>query len=242
MGHANPVTGVTATLGVYGSASTWVFNVLRELSMLRYGPGRVHAIFSDSVQKVLEDPQARDRHIVWKLHRADESWAVFAALTRARIVLTIRDPRDAMVSIMQRFGVGLGAACADVVHTLKRVAESTAEGHLGLRYEDGFFTRPETVGALAAYCGWAVSEAEQTRIFEKYTAERVKQFGLALDTLPQSRVRTIGDWTSYDDVTQIHRQHIGDQRVGKWREHFDAAEQAAINTRLAPYLRAFKYD
>jgi hypothetical protein len=239
MAHA---TSITATLGVYGSASTWVFNVLRELSIAHFGADRVHAIFSDSVQDVLGDPQARDRHIVWKLHRADESWHNLAALTRARIVLTIRDPRDAMLSIMQRFGVGLNAACADVVHTMNRVAENSAEGHPGLRYEDGFFNKPETVGVLAAYCGYEVSDAEQARIFEAYSSARVQQFGQALDTLPAARLKSIGDWTRFDQVTQIHRKHIGDQRVGKWREHFNAAEQAAINDRLAPYLRAFNYD
>jgi hypothetical protein len=242
MGAVNTGSGVTATLGVYGSASTWVFNVLRELSLVHYGAERVHAVFSDSVPQVLQDPKARDRHIVWKLHRADACWQTFAALAGARMVLTIRDPRDAMASIMQRFGVGLNAACADVVHTMMRVAENAADGHATLRYENRFFERPETVGALADYFGCTVSEAEQTRIFEAYTSERVKQFSQALDTLPAARLKAIGDWTRYDDVTQIHRTHIGDQRVGKWREYFDAAQQAAINTRLAPYLRAFQYD
>ncbi len=242
MSLGQAVSGVTATLGVYGSASTWVFNVLRELSIVCYGPERVHAIFSDSVQVVLEDPLTRGRHIVWKLHQADESWPAFAALSRARVVLTIRDPRDAIASIMQRFGVGITTACADVVGTLKRVAECTAEGHLGLRYEDSFFNKPETVRALAQYCDCPVSPAEEARIFALYTTERVRQLGLAVDSLPPSRVRTIGNWTRYDGVTQIHRNHIGDQRVGKWRVYFDAAEQAAINARLAPYLRAFRYD
>ncbi len=242
MSISNSVTGVTATLGVYGSASTWVFNVLRELRIAQFGADRVHATFSASVQQVLEDPKARDRHIVWKLHRADESWHTFAALAQARIVLTIRDPRDAMLSIMQRFGVGLNEACGQIVHALKRVAENTAEGHLGLRYEDGFFDKPETVRALAQYLGCAVSEADQARIFAAYTSENIKQFSRALDTLPASRLKSIGDWTCFDEVTQIHRAHIGDQRVGKWRDQFDAGQQAAINTRLAPYLRAFGYD
>ena len=235
-------TSVAATLGVYGSASTWVFNVLRELSIAHHGADRVHAIFSDSTQSVLGDPRARDRHLVWKLHRADESWPVLAALSQARVVLTIRDPRDAIVSIMQRFGVGLAAACADVVVSLQRVAEGSAAGHPGLRYEDGFFARPETIGALAGYFGWTVDDAAQARIFERYTTERVREFGMQLDTLPAGRLRRIGDWTCFDAVTQIHRRHIGDQRVGKWRQHFDAAEQAAINRRLAPYLRAFHYE
>jgi hypothetical protein len=216
-----PRISVAATLGVYGSASTWVFNVLRELRIAHYGADRVHAIF---------------------LHRADDSWPAFAALCRARVVLTIRDPRDAMVSIMQRFGVGLAAACADVVQTLQRVAEGSAAGYPGLLYEDGFFARPETVQVLAAYFGWIVDDGEQARIFERYTTAQVRAFGQALDTLPAARLRRIGDWTCFDAVTQIHRAHIGDQVVGKWRQHFDAAEQAAINRRLAPYLRAFHYE
>ena len=60
--------------------------------------------------------------------------------------------------------------------------------------------------------------------------------------LPAARLRRTVDRTCFDDVTQIHRGHIGDQRIGKQRQHFDATEQAAINKRLAPYLRAFHYD
>lgn len=231
-----------ATLGVYGSASIWVFNVLRELAIAQHGDDKVHAIFSDSVQNVLEDPQARGRHIVWKLHRPDKSWPLFAELARARVVLTIRDPRDAMLSMMQRFGSDLDAACHAVSQALARVAESTAAPHFGLRYEDRFFDKPETVRALARYVGLSVDEAEQTRIFETYATERVRQFGLAIDTLPPERVRPVGEVSRYDVVTQIHQRHIGDQRIGKWRDQLDAEQRKTVNARFAPFLRGFGYE
>ena len=242
MSRPTAAYGVTATIGVYGSASTWVFNVVRELAIAQHGADKVHAIFSDTLQKVLEDPQARDRHLVWKLHRPDKGWPLFAALTRARVILTVRDPRDAMLSMMQRFGSEMDAACAAVLQALRGIAENSASPHFGLRYESRFFDRPETVRDLACYLGLSVAEAEQRRIFETYRTERVRQFGLAIDTLPPERVKPVGDVSRYDVVTQIHHAHIGDQRIGKWRDQFDAEQRRIVNARFAPYLRAFGYE
>ncbi len=98
------------------------------------------------------------------------------------------------------------------------------------------------VRVLAQYLGHSVDEAEQTRIFETYATERVRQFGLALDTLPPHRVKTIGNSTSYDEVTQIHRTPIGDQRIGKWRDQFDAKQRKIVNARFAHYLQVFGYE
>jgi len=227
---------------LYGSASTWVFNVLRELSIAQYGADRVLAVFSDSVQQILEDPRAPGRHIVWKLHRPDRSWGVFASLSRAKIILTLRDPRDATLSMMQRFGTGFAPALGAVLQATQAVAAAASKGAPGLRYEDRFFDRPATVAKLAQHLGLTVQPADQARIFDTYATEQVRRFGLALDTLPPDRVKSVGTATSYDEVTQIHRRHIGDQRIGKWRDQLDPVQRATANKQFAPFLRAFGYE
>jgi hypothetical protein len=217
-----------------------VFNVMRESAIAQYGAEKVHATFSDNVQPVLQDPRARDRHLVWKLHQADASWERFAVLSRARVVLTLRDPRDAALSLMQRFGVDFEMACQAVSVALRRVMEGRAADYPVLRYEDRFFDTPQSVKAIAHYMGIALNDRDVSRIFGTYTTEQVRAFGLALDQLPPERVKT-GLQTSYDEVTQIHRLHIGDQRVGKWRDLLSHEQRLNVNKRFATYLAAFNY-
>ena len=88
---------------------------------------------------------------------------------------------------------------------LHYVTATAAAGNPVLRYEDAFFRKPATVGAIARHLGLYVGEAEQARIFAAYTADRVRAFGLAPDPLPPERVKAVGDATRYDDVTHIHR-------------------------------------
>ena len=65
---------VTATLGIPGSASTWVFNVARELQMIQFRAQRVHSFFNEAVDKIwdflVQHPHA-DVALVWKLHESE---------------------------------------------------------------------------------------------------------------------------------------------------------------------------
>jgi hypothetical protein len=235
---------VTLTFGIPGSASTWVFNVVRELRMLQHDGRPVESFYSDwvaKVQQVLQDNQQMDRFLIWKLHEPDQHWRRFLSESRLPLILSLRDPRDAMLSLMERFGEAADHALDRVSVALERVIESVEFDHVALRYEDGFFERASTVRDLAVYLGVAMTDAQQARIFTAYQTASVKQFAEQIDTLPAARVRRV-DTLHYDDVTQIHRRHIGNQRVGKWRDQFDADERKLLNARFRPFLDAFGYD
>ena len=235
---------VTATLGVPGSASTWVFNVARELRTLQFGAQRVHSFFQDGVAGVwnyLIQHPTRDQALVWKLHAPDATWAAFLADNHVRLVVSIRDPRDAMLSLMERFGVAHAAALHRMTATLRMVGECARYDHLRLRYEDRFFDQTRTVAAMAQHLGVALEQGEQERIYRAYQTEQVRHFAERLDRLPASRFKAFGS-LQYDDVTQIHRTHIGDQKVGKWRDRFSKAEQHALTAHFEPFLRAMGYE
>jgi len=154
------------------------------------------------------------------------------------VVLTIRDPRDAVVSMMDRFGMAFDPACAAVLSASRAVIESAAKPHLLFRYERRFFDDIASVASVAQFLGLSASPAEQRRIFESYTTERVRAFGQSLGELPPERIGVVGTLTTFDTLTHIHRRHIGDQQVGKWRDRFDGVDLA----RLAPILRALRYN
>src|SRR5579875_1814317 len=142
---------VVMTIGLYGSASTWVFNVARELMIAQHGPARIHAVYSDTVAKVVEDRQVLGRYLVWKMHYGEPQWDVFAQLADPTVILSVRDPRDAALSMVNRFNTAFELAANAVGRCCNRVLHLPPNAFPVLRYEDGFFRDPQTVRDIAAY-------------------------------------------------------------------------------------------
>ena len=235
---------VTATLGVPGSASTWVFNVVRELQMIQFGPKRVHSFFNRSVEKIwdflIQHPHA-DVALVWKLHEANRFWSQFLIENKIGLLLSVRDPRDAMLSLMERFGESYDGALHRVSDSMQSITNAVNYEHMWLRYEDRFFDRTETVAAIAEYLGVVMPEGEQERIFSTYQTIAIRSFAEHIENLLPSRLK--GDEaTRYDETTQIHRTHIGDQKIGKWRDRFSMDERHRLTSHFEPFLSSMGYD
>jgi len=236
-----PTPRLIITIGLHGSASTWVFNTARELMIACYGEEQIAAIFADSVQEMIADGSLAGRHVVWKTHHGGPHWEVFAWLSRATVVLSVRDPRDAAVSLMQRFAVDARSAVQAIGQDCRRAMQCADAGYPVLRYEDRFFDNPATVAALARLIGAEVSAEVQARIFERYRTEAVRALADNLAALSAERVSGTVDSLQFDRVTQIHRGHIGNGRIGKWRECLPAAQQREVTDYFAPFLKRFGY-
>lgn len=228
------------TVGVHGSASTWTYNVARELLAAAFGAEAIAVCFANTLDDLLAEPRALGRRVVCKTHgfpRLD----VFAHVAQARLIATVRDPRDAVLSLMQRFGSPLEVAVRGLAQDCTYAAWCAAAGHPVLRYEDRFFEQPAAVQLIARHLGVAVSEADMARIFAAYRTDAVRALAASVPDLPAERLVSDGRTFQFDRVTQIHRTHIGDGRVGKWRERFDAAAQAELSRVFAPFLARFGY-
>lgn len=232
---------VIMTIGLHSSASTWVFNVLRELMIAQHGESRVLAVYSDTVAKVIEDRQALGRYVVWKMHFGEPAWEVFAQFADPTILLTLRDPRDAVLSLVNRFNTSVQLATKAVGMDCNRLLQCAPAGHPILRYEESFFHNRETIRKIAGYIGVAVDEATIERIGDRFSTESVRAFAEQVAALPAERVQGDPAIDLYDEVTQIHRGHIGDGSVGKWRHQLSVEQQAAITAHFAPFLARFGY-
>ena len=229
------------TIGLHGSASTWVYNIVRELMIARHGPDEVVAMFAQDVAELLEDRGLAARHIVCKTHHGGPQWEEFDRACRPTVLLSVRDPRDATVSMSCRFGVDLKQAALIIAPDCARAIECADAGHQVLRYEDRFFDDPATVAIIASLICAEASAAVQGRIFESYRTAAVRAFAADLDALPAER-RAGGDELPHDRVPQIHRTQIGDGRVGKWRDLLPAAWQPSFTALFAPFLARFGYS
>jgi len=222
------------TIGLHSSASTWVYNTVRELMIAWYGGEQIAAIFAESAEEMIADASLAGRHVVWKTHHGGPHWEVFAWLSRATAVLSVRDPRDAAVSLMRRFAVDAKPAVQAIGRDCRRAMQCADAGYAVLRYEDGFFDDPATVGALARLIGAQASAEAQACIFERYRTEAVRAVA--------ERISGAVGGLPFDPVTQIHRGHIGDGRTGKWREYLPPAQQREATEYFTPFLKRFGYD
>jgi hypothetical protein len=232
---------VVVTMGVHGSASTWAFNVARELMLAVLGAEAVATCFAATPPALLAAPSFPGRHLVCKTH----GWSnlhVFAYLASAPLIVTIRDPRDCVLSLMERFNSSFRVAMNGVARDYQCATACADAGHPTLRYEDRFFDEPTTVRGLAHHIGVEADDAVVGEIFDRYRTERVRAFAATVSSLPRERLEGNGNPLLFDRVTQITRTHIGDGLVGKWRERLDPQQQADMSGAFGPFLTRFGYS
>ena len=154
-------------------------------------------------------------------------------------MLSVCDPRDASVSMAQRFNTPLRHMVHWLANDCNRLLRLASQGHLLLRYEDRFFDDPSAVERLAQVLGLRPAPATVEAIFARYRTEAVRDFAGSLLSLPSERLTQVGPFTM-DRTTQILQPQIGDGRSGKWRE-LPAAEPIWLNRFFKPFLDTFDY-
>lgn len=239
-----PVEGavprLVLTVGLHASASTWVFNVVRELMVAALGRADVAAGFATTADDVTGAGVAPGMHRVVKTH----GWPDLPAFARqhgAAVLVSVRDPRDAVLSLMQRFGDSLPVSANGIGHDC-RCAHACADARYPvLRYEERFFADRASVSRIAAELGLAVPPARMDRIFRAWTTEAVQAMSGGVTALPPERKRALGPNGAIDAETLVTWRHIGDARTGKWREAFDRDVAGALTRHFFPFLLRFGY-
>ena len=235
----HPAPPPVVTIGLHGSASTWVFNVVRELLIAAHGEAAVLAVYADKVEQLPAEAARAGRHLLVKSHHGSPAMDAWLAESGAQIFLSVRDPRDAALSMSQRFEAPLPAAAAWIAQDCRRMVRLAAQGHRMLRYEDRFFEQPAWAARLAVALGLDLPAAEISGIFGRYGTEATRTFAAALAELPPERLTKVGKYPM-DTVTQILAPHIGDARSGKWR-NLPPPLRAGLTRALLPFLEPLGY-
>lgn len=234
---------IVCTIGMHGSASTWVFNAAREILGAAAGEDAVLPFFADKFPQVPPEAKAALRAdgkiLLIKSHEGNAPFEDWLDQHEALRFLSIRDPRDATVSLMQRFGMALTPAAEAIARDGARLAHLAARGIPVWRYEDGFFTRPAALESLAARLGCPLSAELCREIMTRYSTEAVRAFAQNLDALPPERRTMIGPY-AMDRITQILGPHIGDGAHGKFRA-LPPDVQEQLSRFFAPLLNQFGY-
>ena len=211
-----PPPRIVCTIGMHGSASTWLFNAAREILNASLGEAAVLPFFADKMVHFPDVSELSGKTLVIKSHEGSPEFEDWLDANHALRLLSIRDPRDATISQMQRFRAGLQAAANGIARDGIRLQRLAARGIRVWRYEDGFFENEATLDELAALLSCPLSTALRAEIFARYETEAVRDFAANLASLPPERLTMVGPF-AMDKVTQILTPHIGDGASGKHR-------------------------
>lgn len=205
-----PRPKLVVTVGVYRSASTWVANVAAEILRLR-GPTLI--LVADGAADIARQTASSSSTFVVKTHRPDPSLGLLVHAAALPVIVTLRDPADAVASLMEQFkerfesARGSVAASCDGVLAMLSVCRPVI-----LRYEAPLARGARTVAELAAHLGVAIDDDMAHAIAARFAPTEVKRLieGFAAEGLfghdPQPY--------HVHAPTQWHPGHIGTGRIG----------------------------
>jgi hypothetical protein len=228
-------------LGMYSSASTWTFNVVQQIAKSLKATGEVVPAFVGAAIPECDEAQ---NTLVIKTH-ATQYERVLGQQAQA-IIITIRDPRDAVASLMRHnrapFDVALRATEASAI-TCARHAE--LEKSLLFRFEDRFFDDPRTIEHMARLFSGTLTSDECERIFAQFSREAVEGFIARLEELPTTTSQfnnVTGEWDVADSATGWHKHHAGrSAEVGRWRHELSARQALMVEQRMGRWMEHFGY-
>lgn len=228
-------------LGMYASGSTWVFNVaVRIGAALTPGMppvGRYIASF-----KELDTDPSVINHSVIKTHDIDDASAEQVGRLASSLLISIRDPRDCVTSLMLYQGYPLAQAVGATDASARLCARfATDPRTLLLRYEDRFIGEPTTLDRIAATFGGGLSDADRTRILSEHSRSAVEARIAALASLPAA-IHDARTGDIVDPATQWHRHHANRSgEVGRWRHLLTLADAVIVEQRLGNWMHQFGY-
>ena len=231
-------------LGMYGSASTWTFNLVQQVAAAMVPDKPVLASFAAEADMVPTAEAAADRTVIVKTHAAPAYRALAERATT--IVVSIRDPRDAVASLLAHNQPPFDVALHVTEATAGMCGHFSADPRaVALRFEDRFFDDPATLIRVAARFPGTLPGPDAARIWAGLRRDAVESFIARLDEVPTAETvfdQVTGHWDTFDPVTGWHKHHAGrSAEVGRWRRELTAAQALAVEQRLAAWMTRFGY-
>lgn len=226
--------------GMFGSASTWAYNA--SIGLLRASvscmAGFAAALDADVVPPNVPDGAA----LVLKNHGWGNPAAFVDRRPEVRCIVTVRDPRDAVTSLMKRFSYDYrtalhyaAAGAGGVVAVARRTERS-----MTLRYEAGFMDDVETVRKTAAFLNLSPPDGHAAAVFASLRPEAVRA-AVAAAERDGRFPKGLPPGETADPATQWHPNHIGERTPGQYARFLSEDRQREIMTAMPEYCAFFGY-
>jgi len=224
---------------MYASGSTWLFNAAREVAAELHPSTPHRAVYLETLPHLARLPPGP---VIVKSHHLTVRLARFMEARSRHILLSLRDPRDAVTSMMQHMGQSFPLA----LHRVERSALFCAhyankEGAALFMYEREFTERPETFDRLAHSFGGILPPPARERLFAGTRRHIIEGRIAKLEDSPTTwRNPTTGDLVDTD--TQWHTHHAGRTgEIGRWQNFLPGDNIRQIEGRLATFMKDFGY-
>lgn len=232
----NDAPKIVLCAGLPRSGSTWVYNAT--LMLLR-SRTRTTGLFSDKLSDEIASHADDDACVVVKCHAPDTSLVLLAKMLSAPIILSVRDPRDCVVSLEAVFDISQEQALFELSKSAARLVDLAGSSHLlVIKYEDEG-EKAKTIEHIAAHLGVPATPEQIAMIADELDFEAMKKkiAGWEADgVLDASRPAEV--WT---DESHWHAGHCGDGLVGKYSGRLSPNEIAAVENKLRPFFEMFGY-
>jgi len=236
------------------TGSTWLFNVAREILRLagfttlpKRPPQQVHEMLEIARREAWPD---NDPSRVWvlKIH----GLLLRRDIPQSRIITSLRDPRDVLVSFMRFMNTSFEHALetsAGVMRYAEAYRDFPPELMLIVDYAD-IEARPATVAmTVARFLDAPLAPVDAQRIVERYSRERVRELteqttrslqeklaaGIAI---PRDEVvlRDEKVERAFDVTTGFQTGHITSAIPGEWRKLLSAEQKRRVSERFGDWL------
>jgi hypothetical protein len=207
-----------------------VFNVARSIAACS---GRKSiSFYGDDVDTFLNTCEVVDGLVVVKCHSMDKKMLNLAKILGAKIIVSVRDPRDCAVSLFERFGFDIKTTLNDLSSSYASILSVPAGiDVLRLRYEDTSSFDAGAVRRIAAFVGCDLGDATAEKISSRFShasvAENVSRSANSAET---------ESWL--DPSTQWHPDHVGDGLSGKWHDRLDPLNARVVESTILPMYQA----
>lgn len=224
--------------GMKSSGSTWLFNVVAAVLRRARGAGIAQFYAEDIADFPAFGGDVRG--CVVKTHIPSPALQDRARADGNAIVLSVREPRDAIASLMSRFDQPFDGAAVAVFDCARQLAAlRQAAPALILGYEDRFYDRDATIERVADALGLPLAPGDARAIYDGLTREKVNE---ELADLARRGVFAPSlDPNAFDPVTHWHPRHVGDLKIRKYAEWLSLEQQARVLDATRAYCEAFGY-
>lgn len=231
---------IILNIGPLSSASTWVGNIVAQI-VQRGDPGREYIrSYADSLALLKRMPQTNRCNITMKSHHPGKELGLLAKSGAAKVIMTMRDPRDCVASLMQRFERPFDQSCRDIESSLAHIDEIWSSDVLRLRYESRFMDKVETIEQIATYLDVPLGRELIQNLHKRFSFSEVKKYIETIPSLPASE-RNLDGGNISDRRTGFFANHMTDGLTGKYARVLDETQKCVVNDRFGYYLARFGY-
>lgn len=235
--------------GLKSSGSTWLYNVVAEIlkqvqqkphsKAARSASRKTLQFYADNLEDFPPDAEQAAALVV-KTHMPSRSVLFAMAVLESRVLLSVREPRDAIASVMQRFGHAFNGALKEITVGASRMVDfANTYDPLIFRFEEGFYDQPDTVSQLANFLGVKLSTSSLRKIFDAHTRVQIRKRIIALQR--RGVFGRTPDPDRFDAETHWHPGHVGNMVIGKYRQSLTAKQQRAVLTATREFCKQFGY-